>query len=681
MSQETYKYYENTQDNPEVTWYCMYCTMKYNHEHLPFTLCDNDDLTNYNDSDSMKFCESLPTLEEIYVTSNFSSFPKPMEEASLPSNLNSKYHSVRDFQKLKIQKNFNIFHANVNGLESKFDTLETFLGGATSAMDVIAISETSENADHSFIKNVEIDGYKPPFHTETDSAKGGTALYINKDFDAFERTDIKAKTNLYESVWAEIKNKNSKTIVCGCIYRYPSKLKPDVKEFNKYLDATLDKLIAENKEIYICGDFNIDLLKMNDFDTHLEFYTLLNSHGLLPFIIQPTRVVDSQIPSLIDNIFSTNISDAVLGGNIYLTLSEHFSQFASVDRGCIDIKKIVMYGRNMKNFSEDDFRDDVSIQQWRQDTDDPNLLTLDLIWKLDGCADRHGPVEKLTPKEVKLKLKPWITLDIQKLMQIRDRLFARKKRQPENEHVREVYNRVRNSVSRQLEKSKKEHYEAYFDEHNTNIKKTWEGIRKIVNVKKSTKFSISHLNVNGKIVDQSIDIANTFNDFFVNVGPLTEKNVPKVPHMSPDQFLKNRNQFDFIIAHISVDEVVDIISALPMKSIGPNSIPIRFLKIVAELVAIPLCRIINLSFEQGIFPEPLKLAKVIALFKGGSTEEVNNYRPISLLPIFDKIIEKLMHKQLYTFLEEHNILFKNQFGFRKKCSTAHSLLELSLIHI
>ena len=129
MSLERYKYYEKNQNNPEVTWYCMYCTMKFNHQHIPFTLCDDNDLVNYNDSDSMKFCESLPTLEEIYIASNFSSFPKPMEEASLPSNLNSKYHSVRDFQKLKIQKNFNIFHANINGLESKFDTLETFLGG------------------------------------------------------------------------------------------------------------------------------------------------------------------------------------------------------------------------------------------------------------------------------------------------------------------------------------------------------------------------------------------------------------------------------------------------------------------------------------------------------------------------------------------------------------------------
>ena len=113
------------------------------------------------------------------------------------------------------------------------------------------------------------------------------------------------------------------------------------------------------------------------------------------------------------------------------------------------------------------------------------------------------------------------------------------------------------------------------------------------------------------------------------------------------------------------------------KSIGPHSIPIQFLKIVADIVAIPLCRIINYSFTQGIFPDMLKIAKVIALFKAGSTEELNNYRPISLLPVFDKIIEKLMHRQLYTFLDEHDILFKNQFGFRKKCSTAHSLIEIT----
>ena len=151
-----------------------------------------------------------------------------------------------DFQKLKIEKNFNIFHANVNGLEPKFETLHTFLNGAKSAMDVIAITETSENKDHSFIKNVEMEGYKL-FSTPTNSAKGGTALYAKENFDVFERTELKTQNSLLESTWIEIKNKNSKNIVCGCIYRHPKKLKSDLNEFNKYIDSTLKKLVDEKK--------------------------------------------------------------------------------------------------------------------------------------------------------------------------------------------------------------------------------------------------------------------------------------------------------------------------------------------------------------------------------------------------------------------------------------------------
>ena len=336
MSTERYNYHINN----ESDFHCMYCVMKENYVNIPFTLSDNFELDNVNKSDNMKFCENLPTLEEIYETTKWSDYPRPMEEASLPSNLKSKYHTVYDFQKLKIEKNFNIFHSNVNGLESKFDTLHTFLNGARSAMDVIAITETSENNDHSFIKNVTMDGYKL-YHTPTHSAKGGTALYIKEHFDAFERIELSCQNSYLESTWVEIKNKNSKNIVCGCIYRHPKYVRSDINEFNKYIDTTLKKLMDEKKEVYICGDFNIDLLKMNEFEKYLEFYTNVTGNGLLPFITQPSRVVDSQTPSLIDNIFSTNFSDTVLAGNIYLTLSEHFSQFASVNREKIEYEEVL----------------------------------------------------------------------------------------------------------------------------------------------------------------------------------------------------------------------------------------------------------------------------------------------------------------------------------------------------
>ena len=208
------EYKKLQKDDPlhnNLQWNCLYCTMKKNYENIAFTLSDSQDLENINNSDNMKFCEHLPKLEDVFETTKFSNFPNSNAEFSLPSNLNSKYHSVYEFQKLKIQKNFNIFHSNVNGIESKFDTLENFLAGATSAMDIIGISETSEDKDKSFISNISLDGYNL-FHTPSNSAKGGTAIYVNDDFDAFESNDIKAQSDLYESVWIEIKNKKVKTL-------------------------------------------------------------------------------------------------------------------------------------------------------------------------------------------------------------------------------------------------------------------------------------------------------------------------------------------------------------------------------------------------------------------------------------------------------------------------------------
>ena len=130
-------------------------------------------------------------------------------------------------------------------------------------------------------------------------------------------------------------------------------------------------------------------------------------------------------------------------------------------------------------------------------------------------------------------------------------------------------------------------------------------------------------------------------------------------------YLKNRNEFDLIIAHISEEKILDIINKLSNKSVGPASIPLRLLKIVADLVVVPLCKIINISLNSGVFPDILKVYKIIPLHKGGSTLEVNNFRTISLLSIFDKIIEKLMYRRLYDFFGEHNILYEHQFAFRQ----------------
>ena len=129
-----------------------------------------------------------------------------------------------------------------------------------------------------------------------------------------------------------------------------------------------------------------------------------------------------------------------------------------------------------------------------------------------------------------------------------------------------------------------------------------------------------------------------------------------IARLSNEQNFLKTNHVNFVIARLSNEEILDIINSLKNKSTGPYSIPLRLLSVIPDLIILPLAYIINLSFLNGEYPDLLKIVKVIPIHKGGSTQDINNYRPISLLSIFDKIMEKLIHKRLYNFLEEQNVL-------------------------
>ena len=111
-----------------------------------------------------------------------------------------------------------------------------------------------------------------------------------------------------------------------------------------------------------------------------------------------------------------------------------------------------MFGRDFSGFSDESYRNDVSIQNWNFQSNDANFLMADFVWRLSGTADRHAPIKKLSPKEVKKRLNPWITPEILKLIRVRDRLYARKKREPDNILVKRTFNRARN---RDIKKAKK----------------------------------------------------------------------------------------------------------------------------------------------------------------------------------------------------------------------------------
>ena len=145
------------------------------------------------------------------------------------------------------------------------------------------------------------------------------------------------------------------------------------------------------------------------------------------------------------------------------------------------------------------------------------------------------------------------------------------------------------------------------------------------------------------------------------------------------KYLSDRIDSNFLFQSADTEEILRIITSLNnSKSTGPNSIPTEILKLLAPILCYPLKEIINISFATGVYPDKLKLAEVIAVFKQkGDPRLFSNYRPISLLSNINKIFEKLVHFRLYSFLEIHQCIYELQFGFRTEHSTNHALMSLT----
>ena len=174
-------------------------------------------------------------------------------------------------------------------------------------------------------------------------------------------------------------------------------------------------------------------------------------------------------------------------------------------------------------------------------------------------------------------------------------------------------------------------------------------------------------------------MANAFNDFFTNIGPKLDEDIPicnKPGGMT--YYLNGRNPYSFLISPTNTQEISDIMTNIDgSKSSGPCSVPTKMLKLVVKEISIPFNDIRLTSFSEGIFPDENKLAKVIPSYKKGSIKDVNNYHPISLLSIFSKIMEKIMSTRLTNYLELHDIIYPKQFGFRAGFSTTHSLISIT----
>ena len=328
--------------------------MTFGNISLPFNHCDTYELNCINVTDRY-FQKPNESTSEKDLRKNNQKVPDFNSELKSDVNISNltdcKIYTVEEFKKLDFNSNFTIYHCNINGLETKIDNLHSLLSSLNSSIDIICITETSLNCTQTNLRiNTNLDGYVQ-FFMPTNSTKGGTSIYVQNKYDVLERSDLNITNDHFEANWIEIKNKNGKNLICGAVYRHPHNHLTNYSEFSEYLEKILYKMMKENKEIFVCGDFNYDLKVLSNNNTS-KFYDLMSSFGLFPTILIPTRV-ERTSSTIIDNIFTNNAEKNLLSGVVETDLSDHFSQFITLKNHNYDLKAINLYSRDYSNFSEE----------------------------------------------------------------------------------------------------------------------------------------------------------------------------------------------------------------------------------------------------------------------------------------------------------------------------------------
>ena len=226
------------------------------------------------------------------------------------------------------------------------------------------------------------------------------------------------------------------------------------------------------------------------------------------------------------------------------------------------------------------------------------------------------------------------------------------------------------NIFEQSKFKKQAYYASLFKKQKNDLKQTWLAINDLLGKAKAK--SCSSLKINNQIVNDVKQITNHFNQYFSNAGNALRE---KLPQSCSDfkTYLPKSSSKSLYFNPVTPTEVKRVTTELKSKhSCGLDGISTRILKLCPSNIALILAHIFNLSLSEGVFLKVFKQAKVILVFKKGSTYDVNNYRLISLLPVMSKILEKLVYTRLVSFLNRNGFFHETQFGFRPNLSTSQT---------
>ena len=456
----------------------------------------------------------------------------------------------------------------------------------------------------------------------------------------------------------------------------------DIEEFNVLYNNLIEKISSENKQAFIMGDFNIDLLKHDSHDNAGNFLNTNFSNCFKPLISSPTRITPHS-KTLIDNIFTNSLKEVIRSGNVITSISDHLPQYAILqwENKPNHRQKTKTLKRDFRNFNRENFLNDFRNCPWDNifHEKSPGEKLDVFITQTTEVIDRHAPIKAFKQKYTQAR-KPWITPGILKSINTRDQLqkkYLRSRTPALKQEKHKTFKKYKNLLLKIMRQSKSEYYKKFFNDHKTNLKLVWEAIHEVTNNKSKSDLSPKLIIQNQNKILKNNDMAEAFNEYYGSIAEKTKSEIPFTEKIFTD-YLGAPNPESIFFQPTSPHVMHKLISQLEdKKANGPGSIPNFFLKMIGPEASNILTDIFNECLQSGSYPDCLKKASIKPLHKKSSKLDIGNYRPISLLSNINKLFEKLLHYRLSEFFNQHDVLFKNQFGFRERHNTNHAIIALT----
>jgi len=611
-------------------------------------------------------CPSTDLYEELIDSCDSNCEYLDITSSSLPlsdTSIDSKYCALQ---------------INIHSLPSKFDQLKEMLSTLKEInIDVhfILLCETFISDKVKTIYNIE--GYDMVSHERKKGKGGGLAIYVHKDFSFNLREDLEVNINQeFESLFIEV-NKCGKKLIIGEIYRVPNTSEKLSLERYKMV---MDNLKSYNGDVIIGTDQNFDLLKYHVNNNVKLLLNIFIEEGFMPTITKPTRVTHASA-TVIDNIYVKGKLCYKLNSFIIETdISDHYpiltfmgnKEHKKAHGEPIQIQYRYINSESCTKINDFLFNKDWSILHNGSINEAYAYFSDNLI----NCLNEYAPKKTKIITSKQFEREPWVTKGILISIKTKAKLY-RKCKQKDKSHptykAYTLYSKILNKVKR---KAKNSHINSILKENFRNMKKTWQIINTLMG-KESDKTTITMLKVNGVQITNPKVITETFAEYFAHVGKVQSQNIATTNIKSYKYCTLNSDKSIYLIP-TDMYEIVDIITKMKAsKSKGHDDITSNLLKELKYSIALPLSILINRTLNEGIFPEALKIAKVIPLYKSKSRDIVSNYRPISILSNISKIYEKVIHKRLYAYLNSNLYLDPLQFGFKPKHSTVQAVTKLT----